>query len=128
MSDNNNGDFTIMHHPNSDIGKNDDKTLQIKAGDEIKLSDGRTFTIGKNAYLEELEQTPVMQLLMHDINQQAAPDTLARLVFEGMEPKDEEWQYLSNNHDIASMQNSNNCITFTVIRDGQEVAKGRVCK
>lgn len=122
LVDNLSGDVTIRH-----MGQ--EKGLDIKSGDVLKIGD-KSYKIGENGlYLSAMGRTTACQLTEFDSS--GNPKGIAgNIVFDGMEPSQNELQslygngnFVKQNADGSFAMNTNNT-PVQIIRNGEVIYSG----
>ncbi len=116
------GDVTIRH-----MGQ--EKGLDIKSGDVVKIGD-KSYTIGeKGLYLSAMGRTTACQLAEFDSSGNSK-GIAGNIVFDGMEPSQNELQslygygnFVKQNDDGSFVMNTNNT-PVQIIRNGEVIYNG----
>lgn len=123
LADNLSGEITITHLKDMENpSNNNDNSLKIQKGDVIKVGDIE-YTIGDNAYLEGLNHTSVMQLIMHrkasdsEELRNSGPELYGYVVFDNMQPTKYEKQELQKTKSEYTCGSEGT--KFTIKRDGK---------
>ncbi len=112
LADNLQGDITVSH--NAYVDDAPKKSIKIKSGDVIKAG-GKSYVIGKDAFLEgDDKNTSVMQLIVHH-KDHSTPDTIGKIIFDGMEPSAKECEMSDWSSSGRTMY------PFQIVRDGQVI-------
>ena len=125
LADNLSGDITITHLiDRENVNNNNSNSLKIQSGDVIKVGDTE-YTIGENAYLEGLNYTSVMQLIMHrkasdsEEVRNSGPELYGHIVFDDMQPTEYEKQELQKAN--SDYTHGSEGIKFTITRGGKTI-------
>ena len=94
----------------------DNNMIAVKGGSTLSIQDYPPITIGKDAMLEGVENTCVTQLIIHH-KDFSSPTLLGTIIFDDMQPTDEELAILNN-----PQFDKNNAVPFTITQaDGTEI-------
>lgn len=125
LADNTSGDITITHLKDMEnASNNNSNSLKIQSGDIIKVGDTE-YTIGENAYLEGLNYTSVMQLIMHrnasdsEEVRNSGPELYGHIIFDDMQPTEYEKQELKKAN--SDYTHGSEGIKFTITRGGKTI-------
>ncbi len=125
LADNLSGEITITHLKNMENqSNNNDHSLKIQKNDVIKIGNIE-YTIGDNAYLEGLNHTSVMQLIMHrkasdsEELRNSGPELYGYVVFDDMLPTEYEKQQLQKTN--CDYTCGSEGTKFTITKNGRTI-------